>query len=464
MKKRNLLFVFADQWRRSAVGYANDEPVSTPNIDSFATQAVVCTNAVSTCPLCSPARASLMTGKHPLATGVFTNCKTGTSIRLADDEVCISDILKEHGYQTGYIGKWHLDEPEKNHTEQPVSKAKNWDAYTPPGPRRHGFDFWYAYNACDNHTKAHYWTDSPMAVHADQWSPIHETDVALSFLQKRDPERPFALYVSWNPPHSPYFSAPKKYWKPYEGRELERRGNVRLGAVHHHTYEEHPLDEQQFQLLQKGYYSAITGLDDQFGRLIAYLKEEQLLDDTLVILTADHGDMLASHQLIGKHVWYEESIGVPLLIGGGQIQAGRTDTVIGSPDLAPTILDLLDLPIPSTVQGASVAESVIGGVTDDQKVGYLAACPGRELFLRQFAEAKEDPRAFGWRAIRSRTTCYVVDVGYGVKPVLKRWLYDLASDPLQLNPVSLDEPHPMEEELVTWLVSISDPFVRHLSK
>lgn len=464
MKKKNILFIFADQWRRSAVGYAGDEPVVTPNIDAFADEALVCTSAVSTCPLCSPARASLMTGKHPMATGVFTNCKAGSSVRLQDDELCIAQILKENGYQTGYIGKWHLDEPEANHTNDPPSKAIGWDAYTPPGVRRHGFDFWYAYNACDNHTNPHYWMDGPTAIHSDQWSPIHETDVALSFLKERDPDVPFALYLSWNPPHSPYLTAPEQYWKPYEAHDLERRGNVRLTAVHHHTFEEYPLDEQEFQQLLKGYYSAITGLDDQFGRLMAYLKEHDLLDDTLVVLTADHGDMLASHQLIGKHVWYEESIGIPLLFGGMQIKAGRSDTVIGSPDIAATILELLDLPIPATMQGHSVADDVLLGTTDDNKVCYIAACPGRELFLRQFADAGKDPRAFGWRAIRSRTHCYVVDVGYRTEPSLQRLLYDLEGDRLQLKPELLDGPHAMESDLIAWLKETGDSFINHLQE
>lgn len=464
MKRKNVLFVFADQWRRGAVGYANDEPVLTPNIDAFAAEAVVASNAVSSCPLCSPARASLMTGKHPMATGVFTNCKTGTSIRLQDDEVCIAEVLKAAGYQTGYIGKWHLDEPEANHTDSPPSGAVHWDAYTPPGVRRHGFDFWYAYNACDNHTNPHYWADGPTAIISDQWSPIHETDVALSFLEKSRADAPFALFISWNPPHSPYFSAPPQYWEPYEGVDLPVKGNLRLGDVHHHTYEPFPLDEGQFKRLQKGYYSAITGLDDQFGRIVAYLKEHDLFDDTLIILTADHGDMLGSHQLIGKHVWYEESVGIPLLVGGMQIPCGRTDTVIGSPDLTPTILDLLDLPIPSSVQGVSVAQSLVAGATDEQKVCYLAACPGRELFLREFAEAGEDPRAYGWRAVRSLTHLYVVDVGYDVKPHLRRELYDLVADPLQLEPLALDEAHPLEQGLVDWLEAVDDPFLMHIKE
>ena len=111
MKGKNLLFVFADQWRRSAIGYEGSEQVKTPRMDQFARESVYCTNAVSACPLCSPHRASMLTGRYPLSTGVITNCKPELPYHLQDSEICISDVLKENGYNTGYIGKWHLDLP-----------------------------------------------------------------------------------------------------------------------------------------------------------------------------------------------------------------------------------------------------------------------------------------------------------------------------------------------------------------
>lgn len=433
-------------------------------MDQFAKEGVVCSNAVSTCPLCSPARASLLTGKHPLSTGIFTNCKTGSNIRLQDAEICISDVLKENGYQTGYIGKWHLDEPELNHTANPPSGARNWDAYTPPGPRRHGFDFWYAYNACDEHLTPHYWSSSKKSIKLEKWSPIHETDVALDFLDKRDPCKPFALYLSWNPPHSPYDTAPEKYKALYENKRLVKRGNVKLGNnVMHHTFEPVPMHEEAFIKLQKDYYAAITGLDDQFARIYDYLKVQNLLENTIVVLTADHGEMLTSHALMGKHVWYEESIGIPLAIRGGTLEPRTLNTVIGTPDIAPTLLSLLDIPIPSSMEGVDCSSFIITGSEDSRKVAYLASCPGRELFLKEFAQASLDPRSFGWRAVRTQTECYVVEVGYKTTPHLKRYLYNLETDPLQLDPEILQEAHPYEDLLRTWMIEQNDKFITHLA-
>jgi len=136
--KPNLLYVFADQWRRSAIGFNKQEPVQTPTMDEFAKNGVVFDHAVSCTPLCSPARASLLTGKYSLSTSVYTNCKLEADHMLQPDEICIGDILKSSGYETGYVGKWHLDLPEQNVSTEPVSGARHWDAYTPPGAKRHG--------------------------------------------------------------------------------------------------------------------------------------------------------------------------------------------------------------------------------------------------------------------------------------------------------------------------------------
>ena len=106
MSCKNLLFVFADQWRRMAMGCAGQDPVLTPRMDAFASKSMYCTDATSSFPLCSPHRASLFTGRWPQSTGMFTNCKPGLSVRLRDEEVCIGEVMKENGYRTAYIGKW----------------------------------------------------------------------------------------------------------------------------------------------------------------------------------------------------------------------------------------------------------------------------------------------------------------------------------------------------------------------
>ncbi len=120
-------------------------------------------------------------------------------------------MLKDHGYATSYIGKWHLDASELNFFEQPESGADHWDAYTPEGERRQGFDYWYSYGAMDNHLDPHYWENTPEKVVPKLWSPEAETNVALDYLKNHNYDKPFCMFISWNPPHPPYDQVPKKY-------------------------------------------------------------------------------------------------------------------------------------------------------------------------------------------------------------------------------------------------------------
>lgn len=467
--RKNLLFIFADQWRRHAVGCANADQVITPNMDSFARESVYCQNAVSSFPLCSPHRASLLSGRGLQAHGVFTNCKTGLSMRLKDEEVCIAQVLQDKGYKTGYVGKWHLDEPEINNNAAPKSGAANWDAYTPQGIRRHGFEFWHSYGACDEHLTPHYWENSEKQLKYDEWSPIHETDIALNFLKTAGKENPFCLFLSWNPPHSPYNLVPEKYLKLYENKEINFRNNVDYENIHHHTGEEAQYTKEKLLEITKQYFAAVSGLDDQFGRILAQLKEEDLLKDTIIVLSADHGDMLGSHGLMAKHVWYEESTGIPFIIGGAGINKGNCATVFGSADIAPTLLDLLNAPVPTQMEGKSIANDIINCETNKNSFTFMAACPGRDVFLKEFAAAGKNPRDYGWRAIRTFTHTYVLDAGYAPAATVKltRLLYDNIADPYQLSPILIDSTsnniaQKTENILIEELKKASDGFLMHL--
>ena len=142
----NLVFVFPDEYRSQAVGAANQDPVITPNLDAFAKESLVFTDAISNRPVCSPYRAMLFSGKYPHKNGVYGNVNSSTvqyENYLSEDERCFSDVLHDAGYAQGYIGKLHLDPPNDaaHFTEGPRGDGRVWDSYTPPGPRRHGFDF-----------------------------------------------------------------------------------------------------------------------------------------------------------------------------------------------------------------------------------------------------------------------------------------------------------------------------------
>ena len=429
-KKPNLLYIFADQWRAHAVGYQNQDEVQTPCIDRFAEESMRFSNAISTFPLCSPHRASLLTGKYPFSAGMWTNCKTGLNevVMLKPQETCIANVLKEQGYETGYIGKWHLDASEMNFTQHPESGASDWDAYTPPGERRQGFDYWLSYGACDDHLDPHYWADSDEQIRPHQWSPEFETDQALAYMgEKSAKDEPFALFLSYNPPHLPYELVPDDYFRLFKDAEVRFRDNVP---------EEFRTD--RMKVITRQYFAAIAGIDHQFGRIYQYLKDNNLEEDTIVVLSADHGDMMGSHGLMSKNVWYEESINIPLMIRQkGRIEPGDRDAIFTSPDHMPTLLDLLGIQIPETCQGHSHGNLIMGLPSDEPEAGFICSFPGEAQMVKEYEKRGMNHKCFGWRGVRTKEHTYVVYNGYRPDEERKILLYHNAEDPYQQNPVEV---------------------------
>lgn len=442
MKKPNLLFVFADQWRRDAMGFMEKDEVITPNIDSFSEESLSFDNAMSACPLCSPNRATMFTGTYPVTHGVWTNCKPGLKdVALRETDITLMDVLKENGYKTGYIGKWHLDSPEVNFCEAPESGARDWDAFTPPGKRRHGVDFWYSYGTYDQHLTPHYWHDDNKMIQINQWSVEHETDKAIEFINENKDE-PFSLVVSWNPPHTPLDLVPQKYVDMYAGKKFKVNPNVLLTDVTDHTLSVNPrlnFTDDEYQEIMRKYFAAVTGIDENFGRLLQNLKDNGIYDDTIIVLTADHGEMLCAQRLWSKHVWFEESTGVPFLIKyGDRFIKGRTDNVLNGVDIMPTILSLMNLPIPETVEGTDLKEVVLNG-GDVENYAIMSGYPGQMRAIKEFEEHGKENVAYGWRAIRTKTHTYVVNKAYTISHGTERLLYDNIKDPYQMNPLRLND-------------------------
>lgn len=467
-KKPNILFIFADQWRSQAIGFTGEDQVITPNIDQFAKESRVYEHGLSCTPVCSPHRAALFTGKYPITTGVFTNCKIGAEIGLSGDEIGIADVLKEQGYQTGYIGKWHLDVPEQNYEENPVSGATAWDAYTPPGPKRQGFDYWYSYGTFDRHLEPHYWKNTHEQIKINKWSVEHETQKAMDYIKASKDKGAFTLFMSWNPPHSPYDEVPQQYKDIYKDLNIKLRPNVTDGPFKAHTGEEMGGNRETLIEKTKDYFAAISGIDENFGKLLDFLKEEGLEDDTIVVLSADHGDLMGSHGMMAKHVWYEESVNIPFIIRWPDKIKPGTDkvTLVNSVDVMPTLLGLADINIPSTVEGTDLSKTALGGDVSVPEVAFLAGYPGRDVFLRAFEKANQHPTTKGWRAARTTRYTYVIHTGYWPEEdICIRYLYDNQEDPYQLNPLIIEDAsqnpiaNELENALKDWLKEVKDPFI-----
>ncbi|HUT11388.1 MAG TPA: sulfatase [Thermoguttaceae bacterium] len=452
----NLLLVFADQMRGSAMGFLEEEPVMTPNLDRLAERAIVFTQAASNYPVCSPYRAMLMTGQYPHFNGVIGNCLSSTApygVELKADARCWSDVLKENGYSLGYLGKWHLEAPYKPYVDCANNRGNvAWNEWTPPR-RRHGFDYWHAYNTYDYHMRPLYW-DTDAGRHefryVDQWGPAHEADLAIEFIRNeagrfRDLEKPFALVVSMNPPHTPYSAHPEKYLEPYAKipiEELCRRSNIPPAGTQWGDHYRNQI---------RHYYAMITGVDEQFGRIVDALDGAGLAEETVVVFTSDHGNCLGIHGHVTKNVPEEESMRIPLLIRyPGKLKPRREELLISVPDLYPTLLDLMGLAeqIPAGVEGVSHAELLRTGE---------GKRPTSQLYLWVPCEQP----SLGRRGVRTGQYTLVVDRMPGQDE--KRILYDNVADPYQLENVAADRPavvdRLMREELVPWLRRTADPWL-----
>ena len=461
-KRPNLLFVFPDQMRRHAMGFMNQDPVRTPALDRLASEGRVLDHAISNTPICSPFRAMLMTGKWPHSTGVAINCyarpdgweetEREKNCYLRRSERCLSDVLHDAGYATGYIGKWHLNKPKKPYVDPADYGGYIWDAYPPPEDR-HSFDFWYGYGCHGNHLHPHYWTgDAPKnePIHVDQWGPEHEADLAIEYIKDssgkhRDPDKPFALFVSHHPPHNPFNAVPDKYLDEYRDRPLEEllnRGNVALSP------DEGPTTHAKRAV--RGYFAMVTGVDEQLGRMLACLKDEGLEDDTIVVFTSDHGEMMGSHNRMAKSVWYEESIGIPFIIRWpGNIEPGRDDLLLSVPDYMPTLLGLMGLSdeVPSGVEGTDYSAALVG-----QRVERPTSAP--------YLNMRDGGDEYGARGLRTHRHTFVVR---RTKEAEETILYDNEKDRYQLENIADRNAAlvlELRRELNGWLRRAGDEWAR----
>ncbi len=459
-KPPNLLFVFPDQMRLHTMGFMDADPCLTPVLDRFARESLVLTDAVSTHPVCSPYRASLMTGKYPTATGVPYNCTSETGRfgnQLRAEDRCISDVLSDAGYSLGYIGKWHLDAPHKPYVDTANNRREPaWNEYCPP-ERRHGFGFWYAYGTYDNHFAPEYWVNGAprdKRKRVEEWSPRHETDVAIRYLKNeggayRDEDEPFALFVAFNPPHTPYQLVPEEYVARYGGKspeDLLNRPNV-------------PLDSDSEVVRRskahiKNYLAMVTGVDEQFGRLLEAVDNLGLADDTIVVFTSDHGNCIGSHDHWTKDKFWEESFRVPFLIRWPEHIPARRDRLLLAPaDIAPTLLGLMGL-------GARIPEAVQGANYAGLFRGEAGPRPTSALYMCMPYPARPD---IGWGERGVRTATHTMVVKKMPDTPAQKWLFDNARDPYQLENLAEKEIDLMarlaHDELVPWLEKVGDPWL-----
>ncbi|KMT63915.1 hypothetical protein XM47_17215 [Catenovulum maritimum] len=377
----NVIIIVADQMRRASMGFWQQEKfrgalngrsdyVVTPNLDKLANEGIVFTEAISNYPLCSPFRGMLMSGMFPHNNGVTNNTRIDRpTVGLRPDITSLTEVLNQAGYNTALVGKghWHNNLPLFDNHSRYVGttvapgghfmKGTKYDTFIPPGPGRQGIEYWYQ-TLGHNH-------DSPMVYTNDtkrsgvpeghpyfpkRYSAVDQADVIIDYLnnthQQRQVDKPFSILWTMDPPHSPYQAMEdtdeaiyNQYYKDLPIETLLNRPNVNI---------------ERAKKYARIYFSMVTIVDREIGRILDELKSLGLDENTLIVFTSDHGEMMGSHSKMTKNVFYEESLAIPLIIHQPQkLKPQIQDLLIGVPDFMPTILGLLDLEdkIPDSLDG-----------------------------------------------------------------------------------------------------------------
>lgn len=366
----NLVFVFSDQQSFDMLGCYGNKQISTPHLDAFATEGIRFNHCVSSQPVCSPYRGMLLSGQHPLRCGVIKN-----DVRMeAGQGQYFGEVLRDAGYRLGYFGKWHLYGGDRN---RPI----------PPGPFRYGFDQTFLSNNCTlsfDAQHAWFWDAQGRKQLYGDWEPYAQTRQALQFIEENS-DRPFALFLSWHPPHNwghehEGYNAPEDLLRLYDPAQLTLRANV--------------ADTPRVRRMYQGHMALCTSLDRAFGWLTAKLREKGLDENTIVVYTSDHGDMLLSHGWThNKSLPENESCHVPLLIRWPRALKPRvSELLFGTLDFMPTLLGLLGLAIPTTCQGRNLADAI--------RAAHDDAIESVPLFFF----------ALNWRGVYTRRHTYAFDL------------------------------------------------------
>ena len=380
----NVVFVFSDQHQFRALGCYGESQVKTPGFDALARQGARCAG-ISTSPLCVPYRASMMSGEYASHTGILVNMslKRRAAPYGQRPHKSVGATFKNAGYQTAYIGKHHL----------------------PLSPAALGFDYWALTASHHDYTQWNLSTSARKRHTGKGFKTDGVTDVAIEYLRSHK-DKPFCLFMSWGPPHSP-FRAPARY---DHYRDLKTAPNVPKG---------------KYAKQREGYYGLIEGIDDNFGRLMAELDKLGVAENTIVVYTSDHGEMMGAQGALKKRQPFTESSQVPLIVRWpGHIRPGLVlEAPIGTPDLFPTLAGLAGIDVPAGLDG-----------TD--RSGWLGgkAQPTGEEALFTVLNDYRRPTPGPWRGVRTGRYNYARTKD---GPFV---LFDLKTDPYEMHNLVKETP------------------------
>jgi arylsulfatase A-like enzyme len=420
-KKPNVIFFFTDQQRWDSCGVHGNPMKLTPNFDRMAQEGTHCYNGFTCQPVCLPARAVLQTGKYASNMGIVNNGQ-----KLPDGEKTIGHWFRDAGYKTGYIGKWHI-----------------CHELIVPKEERSGYDYWLGANtmeSCSDDYKTILFDDDGNEVFLPGYRVDAETDAAIRFVDDNKDE-PFFLFLSFLEPHFQNhrddYPAPEGYEETYQNYwippDLRALGGSSAGHL-------------------PGYYGMIKRLDEALGRLRDSLRSLNLLDDTIIVFTADHGCHFKTRNGEYKRSAHDASCRIPMAFSGPGFQGGgRLPEMISLVDIPPTLLDACDIEVPDSMQGRSIVPLTRERAADWPEEVLLEVCDNPVLV----------------RGVRTHRWLYSVrktndDRTTDTWEFKDEYLYDLKADPWQLVNLISDGNHRrivdiMRERLVRRMTKAGEP-------
>lgn len=476
-RKKNVLLLWTDQQRADTIrAYGNDE-VQTPNVDRLAHTGAIFEQAYCTQPVCSPSRASVLTGVYPHNHGL-THCNM-----VLDTEVpTLAEILRADGYAGGYVGKWHLGFELR--------------------PQR-GFDFWAstedlytAYDSDESEGVSTYFQfltdrgyepedagkfeypifgrDTAARLPEEVSKPAFMAEESIRFIDEHTDE-PFFLSVNFLEPHFPFFSCyddmydpddvtlPESWFEEMEDTVPRHYQLLRRKFAVDNPYVD-PNDEQGWKELIARYWGMCSLVDTYCGRILDHLEQSGLADDTIVIYTSDHGDMMGQLRMVTKSVQYEGAVQVPLIVRSPGLEPQRITTPTSLVDITPTVLDLLGLPTPDHMLGASLVPVLEQGdiAPDDAEVviEWHDWDGIKEVWDPETGVAddgEQQPASVGARTIRrGKWKLSIYATG-------ETEIYDLESDPQETHNAIADDAAAdavadLYERLLAWQRATDDSF------
>ena len=315
--KVNLLFIWTDEQRRDTLAAYGNRWIQTPHLNRLAEESFVFERGYVSQPVCTPSRATVLTGLWP-----HQHTCTANNIALPDTLPCLPELLHDSDYQTGYMGKWHLgDEIFGQHGFQEWvsiedSYRKYYRAYRDKSRRSSYWYYLHELGYLPDETNGFYSRNFASRLKIDHCKPKFLEKKAIEFLRRHQRE-PFMLYVNFLEPHMPFYGPlndlydpaalplPPNFHDPLEDNEPLRYRQLRQNYINKGFGGQTLKTEQGWRILQARYYGLVTQVDRSVGAILAELERLHLAEHTIVVFTSDHGDMMASHQLLAKTVMYE---------------------------------------------------------------------------------------------------------------------------------------------------------------